>query len=218
MECEHSHAAGGSPPLPSASQSAPYTHRHRCRSHQASPQPMEPHFRQRVVTGAGKVSCSCFLSGHFSSRYRFILTVNKTIQNKLKRFISYLHHGDSGVNLWRERNMDLILVPVNTGGARVCFIMIDMIKCDDMTGTYYTFNNHQASLTQLSCPPQCQSGPPGRSGPPQTWQTVWHWWCILDPLSLRWWSLCICEEGKQSVDYGKAFMCKWGGQGNVLMN
>lgn len=37
--CEHSHGAGGSRPLLSASRSAPYTHQHRCRSHQASPPP-----------------------------------------------------------------------------------------------------------------------------------------------------------------------------------
>lgn len=39
FSCEHSHAAGGSRPLPSAFQSAPCIHQHHCRSHQASPRP-----------------------------------------------------------------------------------------------------------------------------------------------------------------------------------
>lgn len=37
--------------------------------------------------------------------------------NQLKQCHSYLHHGDSGVDLRRQRNVDLILVSVNTGGA-----------------------------------------------------------------------------------------------------
>lgn len=36
--------------------------------------------------------------------------------------MSYLHHGDSGVNLGRQGNMDLILVSVNTRWAEEILI------------------------------------------------------------------------------------------------
>lgn len=129
--CEHSHGAGGSRPLPSASQSAPYIHQHRCRSHQASPLPTTWEHSTAACFG-NCMRQRCNFSCHFSKkRWRLAVVSQKTHCNNVGKsqitpqiswqccchnwVDSYLHHGDRWVNLRRQRNVDLILVSVDAG-------------------------------------------------------------------------------------------------------
>ena len=130
--CEHSHAAGGSPQLLSASQSAPYIHQHHCTSHQASPPPTVQHLDKEYCW---KVERGNIYQGNSEFSHR--KTSNWNVYT-CPLVAPYLHHGDSGVNLGGQRNMDLILVPVNTAQAREVMVsrlyyptpQID--KCDDI--------------------------------------------------------------------------------------
>lgn len=65
--------------------------------------------------------------------------------------------------------MDLVLVSVNAGGTEESF---HLAVCVTRHLAQMQLLNKNVGLTQLSCPPQCQLGPPGHSGQPQTWQTV----------------------------------------------
>ena len=55
-------------------------------------------------------------------------------------------------------------------GSSECFLLYYLRVC--------------VTLTPPSFLPLCLWGPPDHQGPPQTWLTVWHWWCTFGRLSL----------------------------------